>query len=141
MHGSFHLLYALSRFVLLKERNMLLTMEHAYLQAGEHMPNQERLDKVDMSMENLEEVVRERNRAFHELEVGGSGELEREIVEGPFGIDEGYQQREHPVPYWQNLAHQRKFKFRHRTGFGASVTSFYRRYRENLFRKQNYRKW
>ncbi len=71
---------------------MLLTMEHAYLKELANMPNQERIDKVDMSMENLEEVVRERNRAYYELEVGGSGELEREIVEGPFGIDEGYQQ-------------------------------------------------
>ena len=56
-------------FVLLKERNMLLTMEHAYRQAVASMPNQERIDKVDMSMENLEEVVRERNRAYFELEV------------------------------------------------------------------------
>lgn len=78
--------------MLLKERNMLLTMEHAYREAVEAMPNQERLDKVDMSMENLEEVVRERNRAYYELEVGGSGEVEREIVEGPFGLDEGYWQ-------------------------------------------------
>ncbi len=35
---------------------MLLTMEHAYLQAGEPMPNQERIDKVDISMENLVRV-------------------------------------------------------------------------------------
>ena len=30
-----------------------------------------------MSMENLEDVVRERNKAFHQLEVGVSGERER----------------------------------------------------------------
>ena len=41
-------------------------------------------------MENLEEVVRERNRAYWELEVGESGEQERRVVMGPFGIDEGY---------------------------------------------------
>ena len=29
-------------------------------------------------MEHLEEVVRERNKAFHQLEVGTSGERERE---------------------------------------------------------------
>ncbi len=44
------------------------------------------------------------------------------------------------MPYWQNVAHQRKYKFRYRTGFGMSVTFFYRRYRENLYRKQMHRK-
>ena len=34
------------RFVLLKERNMLLTMAEAYKEASEHMPNDERIDKV-----------------------------------------------------------------------------------------------
>lgn len=33
-------------------------------------------------MENLEEVVRERNRAYYQLEVGGSGEQEREYAPG-----------------------------------------------------------
>lgn len=68
---------------------MLLTMLHAYKDACQHMPNEERLDKVDESMENLEEVVRERNRAFYELEVGGTGEQEREIVIDRFGLRSG----------------------------------------------------
>jgi len=61
-------------FVLLKERNMLMTMEEAYKEAVEKFPNPERLDKVEESMENLESVVRERNRAYFELETGESGE-------------------------------------------------------------------
>ena len=36
------------RFVLLKERNMLLTMEHAYKEAVLPMPNEERIDKVSV---------------------------------------------------------------------------------------------
>ena len=36
-------------YVLLKERNMLMTMEHAYKQAVERYPNPERLDKVEES--------------------------------------------------------------------------------------------
>ena len=54
-------------YVLLKERNMLMTMEHAYKQAVERYPNPERLDKVEESMENIEYVVRERNRAYFEV--------------------------------------------------------------------------
>jgi len=38
------------------------------------MPNPERLDKVEISMENLEAVVRERNKAYWQLEVGETGE-------------------------------------------------------------------
>ena len=49
---------------------MLLTMLQAYEDDHDIMPNEERLDKVDESMANLEEVVRERNRAYYDLEVG-----------------------------------------------------------------------
>ena len=39
------------RYILLKERNMLLTMEHAYNEAVEQMPNEERIDKVSIQAE------------------------------------------------------------------------------------------
>nr|CAG4644292.1 EOG090X0DBE [Lepidurus arcticus] len=60
-------------FVLLKERNMLLTMEHAAKEEKELLPSAERIDKVKESMKNLEEVVRERNRAYWLLETGEKG--------------------------------------------------------------------
>ena len=41
-------------------------------------------------MENVEYVVRERNRAYFELETGVSGEAERRIQTGPFGLPVGY---------------------------------------------------
>lgn len=81
---------------------MLLTMEHEYRAENERMPNPERIDKVDESMENLESVVRERNRAFWELEVGSDGEPKREIISGPFGLDVGYHQKEHLMPKENN---------------------------------------
>ena len=59
---------------------MLLTMEHAYKEENKVMPNPERMDKVLDSMENLEFVVRERNRAYFELETGTSGEKERHLA-------------------------------------------------------------
>ena len=54
-------------FVLLKERNMLLTMEEAFKDKVAPMPNPERMDKVELSMEHLEEVVRETGARVHAL--------------------------------------------------------------------------
>lgn len=56
-------------YVLLKERNMLLTMEHAYKKEGDVLPSEERIFKVEDSMKNIEDVIRERNKAYWQLEV------------------------------------------------------------------------
>lgn len=47
---------------------MLLTMEEYGKQELKLFPSPERIDKVEDSMENLEAVVRERNKAYHLLE-------------------------------------------------------------------------
>lgn len=57
-------------FVLYKERNMLLSMEDAAKTEVDLFPSPERKEKVEESMVNLEDVVRERNKAYYELEVG-----------------------------------------------------------------------
>ncbi|VDK45732.1 unnamed protein product [Anisakis simplex] len=57
-------------YVLLKERNMLLTMQHAYTTRAKYMPNPERIDRIKESMSNIENVVHERNDAFFALETG-----------------------------------------------------------------------
>lgn len=93
--------------------------------------------QVDESMENLEEVVRERNRAFYELEVGGSGEEEREIILGPLGLEVGYVHKENPMPIWQNPDLNLLVRSRFRTTFGKEVRSFYRKYREQLHRYES----
>lgn len=54
---------------------MLMTMEEACKNAWEVFPNPERIDKVEISMENLEKVVRERNEAYWQLETGYHGEV------------------------------------------------------------------
>nr|CAG4645106.1 EOG090X0DBE [Leptodora kindtii] len=59
-------------YVLLKERNMLMTMEYNSEEQVEVFPNPERIDKVAESMDRIEEVVRERNEAYWQLEVGES---------------------------------------------------------------------
>lgn len=68
------------RYVLLKERNMLMTMEEVCKDESKIFPNPERLDKVKDSMNNLESIVRERNRAYHMLETGETGERPGKLV-------------------------------------------------------------
>lgn len=85
-------------YILLKERNMLLTMELECNEKMEMFPNPERLDKVDISMENLEAVVRERNRAYHLLEIGETGEARSETRDNAFGLEEVVHQSEHLIP-------------------------------------------
>uniref|UniRef100_A0A914N194 Large ribosomal subunit protein uL29m n=2 Tax=Meloidogyne TaxID=189290 RepID=A0A914N194_MELIC len=59
-------------YVLLKERNMLLTMREAYKIRYMELPNPERIDRVKESMDNIEIVVHERNDAYLQLETGKS---------------------------------------------------------------------
>merc|ERR1711976_214989 len=117
-------------FVLLKERNMLLTMEHEYKRKLESFPNPERLDKVEESMENLETVVRERNRAYWKLETGESGERERIIRGGPFGIDVGYVKQEHFLPRKYNIEYRKMLRYRYHTSWNKDVRDFHARFLE-----------
>lgn len=123
-------------YVLLKERNMLLTMEAAYKKEVEPMPNPERLDKVEDSMENLECVVRERNRAYFELEVGESGERERIIRPGPFGFEVGYKKCEHQLPWRLNASYRRTLRHRFATSHGPKVRWFLAKYREQMRKRE-----
>lgn len=85
-------------YVLLKEYNMLLTMEAAAKEAAQHFPNPERIDKVQESMANLEAVVRERNRAYFMLETGETGEQPWEFRENEYGLVTEYKKEEHLMP-------------------------------------------
>ncbi|XP_059353285.1 uncharacterized protein LOC130701782 [Daphnia carinata] len=57
-------------YVLLKERNMLLTMEYNCREACHLFPSPERIDKIQDSMTRLEQVIHERNDAYWQLEIG-----------------------------------------------------------------------
>eukprot|EP00095_Tigriopus_kingsejongensis_P008344 maker-scaffold395_size185061-snap-gene-0.36 protein:Tk08344 transcript:maker-scaffold395_size185061-snap-gene-0.36-mRNA-1 annotation:"39s ribosomal protein mitochondrial" len=129
-------------YVLLKERNRLLTLEHLCKQEVLPMPNEERLDKVDISMENLEEVVRERNRAYWELEVGESGEQERQVLEdSTFAMEEEYITQEHTVPFELNEEHREMYKQRFWTGLDDDSRVFYRRMREQAYQDMKQKKY
>lgn len=73
-------------YVLLKEKNMLMTMEHEANEKFELFPNPERYDKVQDSMNNIETVVRERNRAYYKLEVGTDGERPGRVEPSRIGM-------------------------------------------------------
>lgn len=83
---------------MLKERNMLLTMEEECKEKVRLFPSPERIDKVEESMENLEAVVRERNRAYYQLETGETGERKVEEIIGPFGLPVKHVHEEYEIP-------------------------------------------
>lgn len=69
---------------------MLLTMEYEANDKMKLFPSPERIDKVKISMENLETVVQERNRAYHLLETGRDGERPRRMVWNQLGMRKHY---------------------------------------------------
>ncbi|XP_052866414.1 39S ribosomal protein L47, mitochondrial isoform X2 [Anopheles cruzii] len=128
-NGDLHKLW----FVLLKERNMLLTMEHECKEKMELFPSPERLDKVKESMDNLETVVRERNRAYYELETGETGERPGRVVSNQLGINFFYRAFEHVIPKFANT----KWNERHKFSYGGSaVMKFLGKYRERLYNEK-----
>ncbi|XP_063988260.1 large ribosomal subunit protein uL29m [Diachasmimorpha longicaudata] len=128
-------------YILLKERNMLMTMEHAHAQEWELFPNPERVDKVEDSMENLERVVRERNQAYHYLETGVHGERPVKTVNDELGLRRWYQLRQHAIPKWLNSSYRNKYKFSYG---GYAVAKFLRKFREKIWickrRERNHRR-
>lgn len=89
-------------YVLLKEKNMLLTMEHESKEHYYLFPNPERIDKVEESMNNLEDVIRERNRAYYLLETGEDGERPGKVVRDRLGRMYVYHTVQHSVPKFLN---------------------------------------
>uniref|UniRef100_A0AC35THF8 CN hydrolase domain-containing protein n=1 Tax=Rhabditophanes sp. KR3021 TaxID=114890 RepID=A0AC35THF8_9BILA len=87
-------------YVLIKERNMLLTMENAYRTRGESgFPNEERKDRVKMSMENIQSVISERNDAVYELETGLPAQPKSRRITSVLGFTYDKPVEEHALPY------------------------------------------
>ena len=126
-------------YVLLKERNMLLTMAHEAQVTHEYFPNPERQDKVDQSMINIETVVRERNKAYMELEVGEGETYERPAVFRPdlFGRHRYVSCSQHLLPYRMN----KKYRELYGPGKGKEVDHFVSYLREQKARRIQRRTW
>lgn len=119
-------------YVLLKERNMLYTMEHECNDKMRLFPNPERIDKVQESMNNIETVIRERNVAYYQLETGETGERPVEDVVNLFGLPEKYQKREYYIPRFMNTRWVRPY-LEHGFITSAAVKKFYRLYKEKEY--------
>lgn len=125
-------------FVLYKEKNMLLTMQEECKRKVELFPSEERIDKVEESMENIQTVVDERNKAFYLLETGKPGEGGAKMEAMPWGLRQWREFREHAVPPWVNVKHRIWSKI---PRGGHAVDKFRKLYREQqLLRYRHYLK-
>lgn len=122
-------------YVLLKERNMVMTMKHMYDEAMEPLPNPERLDKVEESMENILDVVKERNRAYQLLEYGTTDEPKPYIARNAIGIPYERTPEEHYVPKHLN----KHYKLMHST-YKTWMSRYLALYEEKQRRQRNYRR-
>ncbi|XP_077300152.1 mitochondrial ribosomal protein L47 [Arctopsyche grandis] len=114
-------------YILLKERNMLFTMEKEADRAWKPFPNPERVDKVQISMRNIEAVVKERNSAYHLLETGENGTRPAKNVTSQIGRRFHYRFSEHLIPKSLNKKWKENHIFYYR---GRAVRKFLRLSRE-----------
>lgn len=122
-------------YVLLKEQNMLMTMEHEYKRLGKYFPSPERIDKVQISMENLEDVVKERNRAYYELELGENRVREPHKIQNQVGMYVDYRPQEHFIPKEEN-----KEWHKERECGGAAISKFLKKYKEKMYNEKRKKK-
>lgn len=99
-------------YILHKERNMLLTMEEIYKQKDLPMPSHERIAKVDESMENVLNVVEERNIAYNLLETGETKKPIPYRRYNSFGHIQYYKPREYLVPWYLNRLWKLKYHYK-----------------------------
>lgn len=121
-------------YVLLKERNMLLTMDDYYREEQVEMPQPERIEKVEESMENIMSVVKERDTAYKVLETGKTGEPEKYKIRNFIGIPYERTPTEHYVPRELNA----KFKKMH-PRYQRWMKQYLERYDEQLRTRDNYK--
>lgn len=79
-----------------------MTMEHEHKREWRWWASPERLNKVKDSMKNIETVVRERNRAYYELETGEDGEVPVVRQTNMLGLVEYRRKTEHRIPLYMN---------------------------------------
>ncbi|XP_062590365.1 large ribosomal subunit protein uL29m-like [Saccostrea cucullata] len=96
-------------YILLKERNVIMTLEAELERQGKFLTDGWRMEKVEVSMENLLYVVKERDIALNKLETGESGEPKIYQIRNSLGLKYNRTESEHLVPQFMN----RKFRLMH----------------------------
>ncbi|KAL3861235.1 hypothetical protein ACJMK2_007283 [Sinanodonta woodiana] len=124
-------------YVLLKERNMLMTMEEEYKRKLRAFPSPERIFKVEESMENLQQVVKERNEAYNVLETGTTGEHHPRYVKNFLGLTVLKQPREHIIPEYMN----KKYKLLYPNRIEKWQVKYLRLHREKMLFRYRYQKY
>lgn len=76
------------RYVLLKERNMLLSMEYNCAKACQLFASPERVDKVNESMERIVKTIQERNSAYWKLEIGEDAPIDLKTNKNELSSDD-----------------------------------------------------
>ncbi|XP_005991978.1 39S ribosomal protein L47, mitochondrial [Latimeria chalumnae] len=95
-------------YVLLKEKNMLLTMEQESKRQRVQMPSPERLRKLERSMLRLNKVLEERESALRLLQTGQEKAQPGEWRKNLLGITHWYRYNEYPIPWYLNKRYKRK---------------------------------
>ncbi|XP_051483009.1 39S ribosomal protein L47, mitochondrial [Apus apus] len=95
-------------YVLLKEKNMLLTLEQESKRQLRPMPSPERLEKVEKSMKNIDLVVKEREVALRLLQTGHEKPVPGEWRHDFLGRTYWYTYKEWPIPWYLNKKHMKR---------------------------------
>ncbi|XP_061539831.1 39S ribosomal protein L47, mitochondrial [Phycodurus eques] len=95
-------------YVLLKEKNMLLTLEQEARRQRVPMPSPERLRKVQRSMIRLETVVMERETSLRLLQMGREKGRPGAWRRNVFGYVYWYRFKEYAIPWYMNKRYKRK---------------------------------
>ncbi|XP_072897232.1 large ribosomal subunit protein uL29m [Hemitrygon akajei] len=119
-------------YVLLKEKNMLLTIEQEAKRQRLQMPSPERLKKVERSMTRIDTIVQEREMALRLLQTGQQKSYPGAWRRNIFGQTYWYKFKEWPIPWYLNKTYRRK-----RFYTPAYVDIFVRRQIEKYLRKKN----
>lgn len=119
-------------YVLVKENNMLLTIEQEAKRQRLQMPSPERLKKVERSMARVDSVLQEREDALRLLQTGQEKGRPGAWRRNLFGQTYWYKFKEWPIPWHLNKVYRKK-----RFYTPPFVDIFVRRRIENYLRIKN----
>ncbi|XP_061861439.1 large ribosomal subunit protein uL29m isoform X2 [Colius striatus] len=126
-------------YILLKEKNMLLTLEQESKRQLRPMPSPERLEKVEKSMKNIDLVVKERETALRLLQTGQEKPVPGEWRHDFLGRTYWYTYKEWPIPWHLNKKYKRR-KFYYLPHVNHFIRLRHEKYLRIRSRRQNLEK-